>query len=122
MKQELQQKLYEDFPSLFRDKDRPKEESCMFWGLEIRDGWYDLMYTLCTELTESKYDVTFAQVKEKFGGFRAYIICKDMAAQTIVDKYEELSYETCEECGNNGKSRSSGWIKVLCDDCDKKDI
>ena len=33
---------------------------------------------------------------------------------------EAYSYRVCETCGKPGKVRSSGWVRTLCDACDKK--
>ena len=51
MKQELQEKLFEKYPKIFCDRIKPKTESCMCWGLEVGDGWYDLIDILCESLT-----------------------------------------------------------------------
>ena len=47
MKQNLQNKLYKFFPKIFAQKDKPKEETCMCWGIECPDEWYDALYNLC---------------------------------------------------------------------------
>jgi len=51
MKAELQQKIFDKYPKIFGDRTKPKTESCMFWGLEVGDGWYDLIDVLCEALT-----------------------------------------------------------------------
>lgn len=38
----------------------------------------------------------------------------------IIDIAEVQSYTTCETCGNPGERRGGGWIKTLCDSCNKK--
>jgi hypothetical protein len=53
MKTELEQKLFEKYPKIFSDRTKPKTESCMFWGLEVGDGWYDLIDILCEALTHT---------------------------------------------------------------------
>jgi hypothetical protein len=53
MKAELQQKIFDKYPKIFGDRTKPKTESCMFWGLEVGDGWYDLIDTLCEALTNT---------------------------------------------------------------------
>jgi len=101
MKAELEQKLFEKYPKIFGDRIKPVTESCMFWGLEVSDGWYDLLDILCESLTytyttciqvdeedgkrlgiepyaDSYYftvqppQVIATQVKEKFGTLRFY--------------------------------------------------
>ena len=51
MKPELQEKLFSKYPKIFGDRTKPMTETCMCWGLEIGDGWYDLIDVLCEALT-----------------------------------------------------------------------
>jgi hypothetical protein len=55
------------------------------------------------------------QVKEKFGGLRFYFTGGDDKIYGMARMAESMSYRTCEECGNPGKSNSDGWISTLCD-------
>ena len=50
MKQELAQKLYKDFPLLYGDHDKSMMQTCMCWGVETGDGWYNLIYNLSSKL------------------------------------------------------------------------
>jgi len=50
MKPELRDKLYEKYPKIFRQKDLSIRESCMSWGFECGDGWYNLLDTLCSAI------------------------------------------------------------------------
>jgi hypothetical protein len=50
MKQELQQKLYDKYPKIFRQKDLPMTQTCMCWGIDTNDGWYSLLDTLCSQI------------------------------------------------------------------------
>ena len=45
---ELDQKLCEKFPKIFRDRNAPMTETCMCWGLDVNNGWYDLIDMMCT--------------------------------------------------------------------------
>jgi hypothetical protein len=51
MKTELQEKLFSKYPKIFGDRTKPMTETCMCWGLEVGDGWYDLIDILCESLT-----------------------------------------------------------------------
>lgn len=51
MNEELEQKLFKKYPSIFRDTNKSPQESCMAFGLETGDGWYNLIDTLCEALT-----------------------------------------------------------------------
>lgn len=50
MNEELQQKLFSEFPLLFRQKDLPKNETAMCWGICIKDGWFQLLNSLCIQI------------------------------------------------------------------------
>jgi hypothetical protein len=91
---------------------------------ECSDGWFDIIDHLCNDLEkhiiEKKYeDFKIWQVKEKFGGLRFYVSFQDDEINEMISEAEKKSYETCEECGEDGKMRSGGWIRTLCDKHDK---
>lgn len=142
MKQELQQQLYDKYPELFSNKDKSIMESCMAWGIECGDGWYDILSSLCwkikqqednirsqTEYKQQKdatytsdyYPVKFDQIKEKFGGLRVYFTGGDSYIEGLVSMAESFSYKICEVCGERGKPNKGGWISTLCDKCRNKD-
>lgn len=50
MNEELDKKLCEDFPLIFRDRHGNMRETCMCWGFAHDDGWYDLIRTLCSTI------------------------------------------------------------------------
>jgi len=85
-------------------------------NLEISEGWYQLIHDLLAELLETDWDKDIHQVKEKFGGLRFYIGGASSEVHKIISKYERLSYETCENCGEKGELRSDlGWWRTLCE-------
>ena len=47
MKAELQQKLYENYPEIFKQKDLDMTQTAMCWGIDCGDGWYTLIDELC---------------------------------------------------------------------------
>lgn len=129
---DFEKKIYERFPSFFKggknsislgiDKNDP-----MFWGLEIGPGWYPLLWSLCEDLEVivKPYNVkfSFTQVKEKYGGLRAYhesSLCENKVVfnliEDIVDKYEEMSYHVCDATGRTYKYRivSGSWHYACC--------
>lgn len=65
MKSELQQKIFEKYPKIFGDRTKPMTETCMCWGLEVGDGWYELIDILCEALTHT-YS-TSVQIDEEDG-------------------------------------------------------
>jgi hypothetical protein len=85
-------------------------------SFEISSGWYGLIRALLEELHYAGWNKEICQVKEKFGGLRFYINGGSKEIFDIIHKYEEKSYEICEECGSAGKVRPGGWIRTLCDE------
>ncbi|KKN60313.1 hypothetical protein LCGC14_0533630 [marine sediment metagenome] len=50
MKKELENKLFEKYPAIFRQKDLPMSKTCMCWGISCGDGWNNLLDTLCSQI------------------------------------------------------------------------
>jgi len=69
-----------------------------------------------TKLDEETLKVPVAsQVKEKFGGLRFYVQAATDKHYQYITFAESMSYRTCEECGNPGKTYTDGWHMTLCD-------
>ena len=71
--------LMKKYPILFTQKKLPMQETCMCWGIECGNGWYEPLDNLCFKLESlnkdyKKYGIQIQaqQVKEKFGGLRFY--------------------------------------------------
>lgn len=91
------------------------------WSLErcqehVGKGWHGLVkecYDLCVE-----NEIDIAQIKEKFGTLRFYIIS---GTDYVYDKLDDIcarSANICEFCGDKGKPVSvRGWIKTICERC-----
>ena len=60
------------------------------------------------------------QIKEKFGTLRWYTNWTTNEIEDIVHKYEDLSWNTCIECGKPSKYHSIGWIAPYCEECANK--
>lgn len=133
-----QQKLFDKYPAIFQDKDKPMSQTCMCWGIDVGNGWYNIVKRICEMLDDIYYKtgVLFVadQVKEKYGTLRFYYhdegrltkISKEERLQlynkvsNFIGKMEKMSGTICEECGKPGNLRSRGWIITLCDKCSKK--
>lgn len=123
MKKELTDKLYKDFPNLFKQKDLPPSQSCMYWGVAVGNGWFGIIYELCEKLQKVvRDDFCFIQIKEKFGYFRCYTNYFDGKAESLIAEAALKSMKVCEVCGSkeNVQIRRDGWISVICDECYKK--
>lgn len=130
MREELDKKLCEKYPGIFRDRNGKMSETCMVWGFP-GDGWYDLIDELCSQLklieSASGIKVIANQVKEKFGTLRFYfsidpeseIKCSDEEArlwQSLIERTvggaENSSGHRCEICGEYGSEDSGGTART----------
>lgn len=50
MKKELDEKLCNNYPEIFRDRHESMYKTNMCWGFECDDGWYPLIDNLCRNL------------------------------------------------------------------------
>lgn len=101
------------------------------WMDDIPTGWRvafgDQMVQELDELLR-KYncleDYSILQIKEKFGGLRWYDSGFPEEGydeyKNWLLKYEDLSFNTCINCGKPAKYFTKGWIVPICEDCAKK--
>lgn len=139
MDQELENKLHEKYPQFFTNKDKGIMQSCMAWGCECGNGWYDIISSLCWMIRQHEdnkvwrkkyleqndpeklkeepeyFPVKFDQIKEKYGTLRVYFSGGDEYVEGLVSMAEAISGKTCEVCGNKGEVNKGGWISVLCE-------
>ena len=126
MKQELDKLLCERYPKMMVNRNLPMQETCMCWGFECGDGWFNILDQLMGNIQhhidwknkkeEVVAQVTLDQVKEKFGTLRFYYTGGDDVIDGMVRMAESMSGVTCEECGNLGKRIGGGWVTTLCEE------
>jgi hypothetical protein len=138
MDQQLQNQLFEKYPQFFTNKDKGIQFSCMAWGIECNNGWYEILASLCWMIRQHEdnkiwtkkyfeendpeklkqepeyFPVKFDQIKEKYGGLRLYFSGGDEYVEGLVSMAEAISYKTCEVCGNKGECNKNGWFTTLC--------
>ena len=123
MKKELQDKLYENYPKIFRQKDLSMHETCMNWGICTGDGWYTLIDALCCSLQfnidyNKQPQLEAVQVKEKFGGLRFYVENASSEQHAVISFVEAFSTKVCETCGSTENvTQTPGWIMTICSKC-----
>ncbi len=138
----LQERLFNDFPKIFIEKDLPMQQTCMCWGICTDDGWFELLHNLCSYLQwhtdKNKFPQVIAQqVKEKFGTLRFYYMLdgppttdkkeNDQAIRRCAEHdgaiqfAESMSGRICEVCGAFDNTVElmlrGGWYKTLCTVC-----
>lgn len=130
MKTELDEKLVKDFPNLYCDRYGKPNETSMCWGFSCSDGWYQIIYdvsakleALILQLPESeRKNYRAVQVKEKFGGLRIYLRSATDEMDKLIGAAEDLSYQTCEMCGQPGQvfENNPPWVRTHCEPCEAK--
>ena len=126
MRKELDEQLCRECPNLYADRDASEMKTCMCWGFEHMDGWYDIVHDLSLKLEalimampkEERAAFRAAQVKEKFGTLRFYMTGETDEMYKLISEAEDASAKTCEYCGEPGVLRTKGWCFTLCDRCD----
>ena len=126
MSPELTEKLISAYPEQFKN---------LKW-IECDDGWFDILSRLCyivdnhldrkKRLNEPLDFFYWSQMKEKFGGLRAYCYGSDDFIIGAIEMAESMSYITCEQTGEKGKLRKQkkdevtgqiipAWMKTFSD-------
>lgn len=121
MTEEKQKQIIADYPEFFKGIGKSPQESCLAFGLECEDGWFNIIETCCALIkhhykNKKDIDFEFLQVKEKFGTLRLYYQGGDSFVAGVIKMAENLSARVCEMSGNPGKLRKKGmWYKTLCE-------
>jgi hypothetical protein len=108
MRKELEQKFQTRWPEWFRDLYGDVTQTCLHFGFQHRDGWFDLVWRLCEQIDKVVGDGTpfkVAQVKQKFGGLRFYFEGGNdviHAINALTTTAEQESFHICEVCGQPG--------------------
>lgn len=105
MNKNLQEKLFKDFPEIFERRHLSKQETAMCYGITCGDGWYSLIYNLCS-LIKNHVDynklelVQVDQVKTKWNGLRFYTHTKvTPEIRAMISTTENMSRHICQNCG-----------------------
>lgn len=127
MTKELELKLVEKYPKILRNYGGDKMITCMHWGMEHGDGWYDVLdkgmekIQYFCDRCESGAQVIADQIKEKYGTLSFYFTTENAnkieysILDSLVASMENASARTCEESGKSGyMCRKGGWYKTLC--------
>ena len=101
-------------------EDLRPQASCTAWGMDVGDGWMDLLAEAFMLLAIRKPhcpNLKLAQVKEKFGTLRLYLDGADTKAFNIATWAEEMSGTICEACGRPGQTSTyRGWLETSCEE------
>lgn len=132
MKAELQQKLFDKYPVMFKHRNRKLEKGGIIlpidFGVETGSGWYWLISNLleCIHSYVSQNEVpevTITQIKEKYGSLRFYFTGGNDMVYGMVWLAEDMSEKICEECGSTEGilKEINGWWSTRCKNCRKNE-
>lgn len=133
MQAELDAKLCEDFPILYKERKLSPYVTCMCGGFP-GDGWHKIIRSLSEKLEALNKElpedskIVAKQVKEKFGTLRFYIgaVPKEHFKEVyrIISESERQSCTACETCGLPGTiDNSHSWVVTICPACKvKRDV
>lgn len=117
--------IFDRWPQFFLNRAHARL-SGMDKGFRCADGWFQLIWDLCSQLqplsaefegTQSPFEIL--QVKSKFGELRFAPNRRNNAIDSAIEATRQRSGHTCELCGNFGTRRpdSTGWWSALCEEC-----
>jgi hypothetical protein len=116
MNSELDKRLCQRYPGLYRGRHNPTERTLMGRGFECGDGWYTLIEVISDLLTAHNPETCAIQIKEKFGGLRFYHTSGDDYTLGVEMTAGTLSSSICEICGAPGfLNDEDGWRSTRCD-------
>lgn len=135
MSPKLELQLKEKYPKILKDMYGDMMKTCMHFGIETGDGWYDLLDSLMHNIQwycdkpEKNVQLVASQIKTKFGDLRFYFDLHSKYGDefdyvtnkndyevfhALIRYAEDLSAVTCEVCGNKGETFRTGWHGTYC--------
>jgi hypothetical protein len=120
MRKELEQKFATRWPEWFRDLYGDITQTCLHFGFEHRDGWFDLVWRMCEEIEKvPNKGQTFkmAQIKQKWGGLCVHFKNAGDAFHAVyvpIVAAEKAPFQICEVCGQPGYL--IGYNRTICDE------
>jgi hypothetical protein len=95
MKEELDALLCKTYPKIFVNRYKDMKETCMCWGFECGDGWYNIINTLCSNIQnhvdwshkQYKFDTDYNSMVADMqsGNFKSF----DDYATNVSDAFKE---------------------------------
>ena len=98
MREELDAKLVEKYPLIFKNRNAPMTETAMCWGFSHGDGWYNIIDVLCgllySDYRQAKERYEFAKecLEERAGKF-PWGGDKEVTAEEVEEKRLKMEEE-----------------------------
>ena len=137
MNRQHMDQLYDIGKILYKEKDLPIQKTCMCWGFQCPDTWFQVLKELSKKIEYinlqnfGKLEIIAKQVKQKYGQLRFYyqINCKqdDISdeeynkikneVELLIKRAEIQIYNICVVCGGKATKTSKGYILRYCQKC-----
>lgn len=103
MNKELDEALCKEFASIFRDRHGDMKETCMCWGIDCGDGWFDLIRTICRFIDNSvrnaKSDIIY-EYKKKNNIDYTTDLSSDILNELQIDRISVVASQVKEKYGS----------------------
>jgi hypothetical protein len=97
MTPEKDELLVKNFPDLYKNYYEDYSQTCMCWGFECPDEWFDIIWNLSNKLSnlakENNINIKADQVKEKFNGLRFYYTVENGCSEKIYKLINDYIYD-----------------------------
>ncbi len=146
MRKELEDILFETAPTFYSEKGLDPTETCMCYGFECEDGWFEPLLDFSRMVEQINglaikchFCFVASLVKQKFSDIRVYWHTKpcsgmydenpdDAEIKTLHSMMEdacsvltERYRHTCEKCGSTVNIvTTSCWMQHLCEKCSRQ--
>lgn len=88
------------------------------WRIAFGEQWAKEVQETINKLPKQERErIRIMDLKEKYGGLRAYFSYYTEELDNVLSKYEKLSERTCIICGASATKISTGWISPYCSSC-----
>lgn len=106
MNSELTQRLVKRFPVLYQDYDSPMTQTCMCWGFDHGDGWFEIIWQLSLAI-EEELGYSWLQRRwflAKKGFFRRW--------NRVVYRLSPVRADKREQAGSGTKEDPYRWVVI----------
>jgi hypothetical protein len=106
MNSELTQRLVNRFPVLYQDYDSPMTQTCMCWGFDHGDGWFEIIWQLSLAIEE---ELHYSWLRERW-----YLVKKSFfrSWNNFIYKVSPIRQDKQKQEGSGTKEDPYRWVVV----------
>lgn len=112
MNAELTQKLLKRFPVLYQDYWSPMTQTCMCWGFDHEDGWFEIIWQLSLAIEE---ELGYSWMRERW-----YLLKKFLSRQwnKLIYTISPITYDKRKQEGSGTTEEPYRWVVTEEAECD----